>query len=344
LKQYIPENELQKINGILIIQYKPFGDILLNTGYLPALREKFPLAKIDYLIQKPYLALLEDNPFIDNLVVMEKCQGMADFFERLRIFKLIHQSHYDLVIDQLRGPGSAQITLFSGAKYRLGWKLKRYNWLYNYQRTRTNDQYYSRMKFKVLEPLGIREQEHSLYYHIQTESQDKIDKWLENNNIAQQGYIVFSPGSPVRAKKWYMAGFAALGDLIQKNSNIKIILLWGPGEKDDCLEIHAKMKTQGLVALPTSFNEAAALINRAKVYISQDGGMNHAAIAVKTPSIALFGTRSNPLKWQAWHKPEHPYLRNKECTDPDDRTLGITPEMVYHKLEELLKIIDGNSN
>jgi len=44
----IPEEELGKIRKILLIQYKPFGDVLLNTGYLPTLRKHFPNAQIDY--------------------------------------------------------------------------------------------------------------------------------------------------------------------------------------------------------------------------------------------------------------------------------------------------------
>jgi len=123
----ISENELKKISKILIIQYKPFGDILLNTGYFPFLREKFPNAKIDFLIQKPYLTLLEENPFIDNLIIMEKYQGLAYYYERNHIINVIRNLKYDVIIDQLRGSGSALITLFSGAKYRIGWHLKRWN-------------------------------------------------------------------------------------------------------------------------------------------------------------------------------------------------------------------------
>ena len=35
--QKLTETQLAEIKKILIIQQKPFGDILLNTGYLPKL-------------------------------------------------------------------------------------------------------------------------------------------------------------------------------------------------------------------------------------------------------------------------------------------------------------------
>jgi ADP-heptose:LPS heptosyltransferase len=343
MQKLIHVSELKQIKKILIIQYKPFGDILLNTGYLPFLRERFPHAQIDYLIQKPYLTLLEDNPYLDNLVIMQKKTGLAYYIERNRTILVVRKRRYDLIIDQLRGSGSALITLFSGAKYRLGWELKRWNWVYNYRRKRTNDRYYSLMKFHVLEPLGINETPHELYYKIKDASQAKIDYWLQSAGLHEKEFIVFSPGTPVLAKKWSLDSFADLADHIQQNHPFKVILLWGPGEEQDCQQIITKMHSQVILAPPTTFNEAAALLKRAKLYISQDGGINHVAIAVQTPSIAIFGPHSNPKKWQAWHKPIHPYLRNWDCTDSTDRTLGITPELVYTKFLELLVILDNKA-
>ena len=63
---------LSKISRILIIQYEPFGDVLLNTGYLPSLKEKFPDAKIDFLVKDRYKLILEDNPYINELVIISQ--------------------------------------------------------------------------------------------------------------------------------------------------------------------------------------------------------------------------------------------------------------------------------
>lgn len=339
MKNVIPEEELKYIKKILIVQYKPFGDILLNTGYLPFLRKKFPDTQIDFLIQQPYVTLLEDNPHLDNLVIMQKKKKCSYYVERIRIIKEVRKQKYDLIIDQLRSSGSAQIVLMSGAKYKIGWNLKRFNWVYNYRRNRTNDRYYSLMKFHLLEPLEIHEQDHNTYYKIKDKSQSKIDNWLKEINLDKMKFIVFSPGTPVIFKQWSLKYYAELADMIQQKTDLKVVLLWGPGEKVDCIEISKNMQTKPIYAIPTTFNEAAALLRRAKMYISQDGGINHVSVAVQTPSIALFGHHTNPKKWQAWHKPEYLYLKNYDHKDKNDRTLGITPEEVYSKFEELMEII-----
>ena len=184
----IPDHELKSIKKILIIQYKPFGDILLNTGYFEALRDKFPDAQIDFLIQKPFITLIEDNKFIDNMVIMQKKKKHLPYYlERIRITMEVRKRKYDVVIDQLRGTGSAQITLFSGAKYKIGWHLKRWNWVFNYTRKRTNDRYYSIMKFDLLEPLGIElDENHNTFYNIKEKSATKITNWLKEINLSDK--------------------------------------------------------------------------------------------------------------------------------------------------------------
>ena len=336
----IRASELKEIRKILIIQYKPFGDILLNTGYLPALRKKFPQAQIDYLIQKPYVTLLEDNPYLDNLLIMQKKKegSLAYFKERLRIIHLVRKTKYDLVIDQLRSTGSAQITLFSGAPYKLGWRLKRWNWVYNYPVNRDNLRYYSRLKFDVLQPLGIQEEAHNIYYKIKKESYAYIDHWLQAQNLRGEKLVVISPGTPVKRKQWSLEHYARVGDMILTQQGFKLIFLWGPGEEKDVVPIVARMKRKPLVAPPTTFNQAGALLKRAAIYIGNDGGINHLAVAMETPSITIFGPFTNPKKWTAWHKDIHLYLRDENFKDKNDPGFNISPEQVFQKFKDFFKL------
>lgn len=332
--------ELKGIRKILIIQYKPFGDILLNTGYMPTLRRKFPEAQIDYLIQRPYVTLLEDNPYLDNLILMEKIKKhtIRYYMERFRIMRIVREKKYDLVIDQLRGPGSAQITLYSGAKYKLGWQQKRWNWVYNYKVVRDNFRYYSRAKFDLLKPLGIEEEPHNTYYKIQDESIDYIEKWLKKMNLTKEKIVVFSPGTPVLRKQWSLDYYAKLGDMILNKTEFKLILLWGPGEKKDVEYVENKMESKAIISPPTTFNQAGALLKNADMFIGNDGGINHLAVAMETPSITIFGPTTNPKKWTAWHKDIHLYLRDWEFKNRNDNTFNISPEQVFYKFKKFFKL------
>ena len=349
----LSEQELKDIKKILIIQQKPFGDILLNTGYLTELRRHFPDAQIDYLIQKPYITILADNPHLDNLVIMDKTRSWKRFISYLKIIRIIRKTKYDLVIDQLRGTSSVRFVALSGARWRLGFKLKpkrrmgitfnRWNWLYNLSVPKGETRYYARMKFDALLPLGISEVEHNIFYHVKPESFDYIKNWLHNEGIINTKLMVFSPGTPVKRKQWDLDCYAQLADMIQNQLDSRVVLLWGPGEKEDTLYIQNKMKTVPVIAPSTTFNQAGALLNFSELLITNDGGINHLAVSQEVPSIAIFGRSSNPKKWCAWHKPIHVCLRASNYKDSHDNTFNITPEQVYKKVVELSKIIKNNA-
>jgi ADP-heptose:LPS heptosyltransferase len=101
------------------------------------------------------------------------------------------------------------------------------------------------------------------------------------------------------------------------------------------------MKTPVLISPPTTFNQAGALLNFAKVLICNDGGINHLAVSQGLPSISIFGPKSNPLKWCAWHKKEYVYMKDMAFKDPNDDRFNITPDQVFEKLLDLFDIL-GN--
>jgi len=327
--------DLNSIHKILIIQYEPFGDVLLNTGYFPFLREKFPRAKIDFLVCKPYCNVLQNNPYINELVIFEKKQGLKYLIERIKLFFRIHKKKYDLIIDQIRGTGSASMTLFSGAKYRIGNGRKRLSFIYNVKVNKITRRYSAGMKFDLLKPLGIEEKPYQLYYYIKPESEKYIESWLKKNELVGKRLICFSPGSPVLRKKWNLNNYAKLADLILEKTDRLIVLLWGPGEKEDIKIIKRMMQHKAIIALPTDFNQAAAMLKKSELLICNDGGINHLSVAVGTPSLAIFGS-TNPVKWGAENMSGHYYLHNPEVNSREDDTFGITPEMVFSKTLEII--------
>lgn len=329
--------DLSKINKILIIQYQPFGDVFLNTGWLPSLRKKFPKAQIDFLVREPYHNVLLNNPYLDNLVTFQNGKGYQYLIKRLQLIKKIRLSKYDLIIDQLRNTGSAQITFLSRAKYRLGLDHQRWGFVYNIKAKRKKIRYYSAMKFDVLEPLGIKEVEHSLFLNIENESNIYIENWLKLSNLKQKRMVCFSPGSPVKPKQWASQSFAQLADKIIEDLGINVVLLWGPKEKKVVDEVQALMKTNAIVAPATTFNQAAALLKKCSLLICNDGGINHLSVATKTPTIAIFG-KHKPRRWSpAGYFKTHHHFYNPNINYRKDKTFGISVNDVFGKVKDILK-------
>lgn len=326
---------LKNINKILILQYKPFGDVLLNTAYLPFLKDKFPDSKIDYLIRSPYDIVLEGNPNINKLIVFKNLKGISYLLQRIRIIGTIRKEKYDLVIDQLKGSGSAGITLFSNARYRLGYSGHKWGFVYNIKALKGPLRYFAAMKFDLLKPIGITEESYKTFFYIKNESTEYINRWAVENNLENSRIICVAPGSPVNNKKWSYKYFAKLCDMLLDNTKYKIVMMGTPYERNDINKIIDNMNNKPLISPETTFNQAAALLKKSELLICNDGGLNHLSIAVDTASLAIFGN-TNPKKWSGHELGNHFFLKNYDFQYGKDNTFGIVPGEVYDKALEIL--------
>lgn len=105
---------------ILVIQQKMIGDVLTSSILFEALRKKFPDAELHYLIQPHTSAVVENNPFIDRLVLFDP-ENDNNFLKLLKFSGGIKKENYDVVIDVYSKINSAIITAFSGALKKIGY-------------------------------------------------------------------------------------------------------------------------------------------------------------------------------------------------------------------------------
>ena len=56
---------------VLIIQQKMIGDVLISTILCENIKKKHPNCTIDFIANQNTLAVLENNPFIDNIIIFE---------------------------------------------------------------------------------------------------------------------------------------------------------------------------------------------------------------------------------------------------------------------------------
>ena len=112
-QQRIDPSDIKKI---LIVRLRRIGDIIMTTPSVSALRKGFPDAFISYIVEEPYRELVEGNPDLDKIIVLEKNQSKRDLFNLIR---QIRKEKYDVVLDFHGGPRASMITLFSNSKLKI---------------------------------------------------------------------------------------------------------------------------------------------------------------------------------------------------------------------------------
>jgi ADP-heptose:LPS heptosyltransferase len=106
------------LQKFLIIQTAFIGDVVLATGIIEKLRAHFPGAEIDFLLRKGNEALLQNHPYLHEVLVWDKKNGKIKDLGRL--LKIIRNNKYDKVINVQRFASTGILTAFSKAREKIG--------------------------------------------------------------------------------------------------------------------------------------------------------------------------------------------------------------------------------
>ena len=105
---------MKTLRSVLVIQTAFLGDVILATPVISELNRLFPEVKIDILVKKGNESLLANNPFIREVLVLDKSKSKIS--EIYRLIKLFKKRRYDLTLNLHRFGSSGLIAGFSGAK------------------------------------------------------------------------------------------------------------------------------------------------------------------------------------------------------------------------------------
>ena len=311
--------DFEQINRILVIKLQLLGDVLLTTPLYSVIKQQFPQIKIDVLIYKETTVVLDDNPAINNLHLIDrnwKKQGIfAQIRHETRLFTQLKNDPYDLIInltDRWRG-GALSYLLKPKYSVSLAYSHRRgklwqtiFTHIYS---TPQHNRHIVETHLDAVRRLGLNLQsaDKKLTLQVSDVSKLKIQHLLINHQQEHQKIIVIHPTSRWMFKAWNPSAFAAVIDLLSQ-AKFKVILISG-SQADEIAYVKniAETSTQKdaiNLAGQLSINECAGLIKQASCFIGLDSVAVHIAAAVNTPCVAIFGpTReSSWYPWMVEHK------------------------------------------
>jgi ADP-heptose:LPS heptosyltransferase len=277
----------RKIRRILVSRLRFMGDVLLTLPAVRALKAAFPDARIDYLTQRPYNALIENHPDIGDVLVLDS----KDFPSQLRLLSRFLAGRYDIAVDLFGNPRSALWTGLSGARVRLGGDFRGRRIFYTH-RIRNDGKPKTAVEFHLsyLRPLGIHPEITEPRVFLKPEELTRAREWLNANGASDaKPLIALHAGATWPAKRWFPEGFAGLADRLETEMGATIVFTEGPGEAplvDQILE-NRKMPSLRPGVLPLRM--LAAMLAECDAFVSNDCGPMHLAPAVGTKTIGIFG-------------------------------------------------------
>lgn len=306
---------------ILVIKLRHIGDVLLSTPVFKALKENFSQSYISALVNKGTEAVLENNPFIDEIITFDrdikKKPIISRFTEEIKFLRKIHKKNFDTTIDLTGGDRAAIISFFSGAKVRVGIKSKGFigkTLFYTHLFDVDGSRHVVLQNLEIIERMGLKINNPEIVLNVTDEEKKWAEKLVSNSNFHRK--VIVHPTSRWLFKCWrdeYMAEIIKW--FISKGYKV---ILTSSSEEKEIKKIHSILSyiDPSLNYTPSflSVEESPPLINLAgkltlrqlvavcsvcDFYFGIDTAPMHIAAALGKPVIALFGP-SGAFHWGPW--------------------------------------------
>jgi lipopolysaccharide heptosyltransferase II len=99
-----------------------------------------------------------------------------------------------------------------------------------------------------------------------------------------------NPGMDLPEKRWPPERYAALADRLVREAGVTVALIGGPLDRPVCDAMRAAMEAPCIdLTGDTSFAERGAFLQRCALFVGNDSGPMHLAVAVGCPVVAVFG-------------------------------------------------------
>ncbi|MFA7676616.1 MAG: glycosyltransferase [Candidatus Omnitrophota bacterium] len=267
---------------ILVIKISSLGDLILSFPSLKALRQTYPSAKITLLTLKKYHSLMEECPYVDEVITL--ADNYKAFKEIRTLTRQLRRKSFDYILDLQNNRASHLISFLSFPLCSFGYSLR---WGFLLSRhlefIRGLDPLSSQEK--ILELLGARIDEKKLIF------------WPVKENISfdmPSGDLIgiaVSASTGWGSKNWPLENIIKLGETIQRQMpSFKIVLL-GEGSSRGLSESIESRLGHSVVNLcgKTTLRELASILDKLKVFITPDTATLHLACAKGVKTLALFG-------------------------------------------------------
>ena len=327
---------------ILAVKLSSFGDVVHVTPCLRALRQAFPDADIRLVVERRWAGAVRALPYVDGLVEASSRTRVTPSY-LLEAWRALAATpgRVDLAIDFQGTRRSAAWVYASGARVQAGrgWPRPLWHAALRPDLSRHAVEVCADVCRSVAAPVD------DLAPELRTAPADeeRVARFLDGEGIPRAGFVLLNPFSRWDSKGLDVATAAQLAVATASVAGERVVLTGGPDDAVRAAEVVRRagacaVSVAGRLALP----EALCLFRRARLMISCDSGPMHAAAALGTPVVALFGPthpeRTGP--WGAEHvvvQAERPPVHHAYRRDPGRRFMGaLTIDAMVAAVEGML--------
>jgi heptosyltransferase-1 len=282
------------------------GDVIHTLPAAAALREAFPEAKIDWLIEDRWVELLyapgtprrgprsKQRPLVDGIHSVKLSQWrkslmtLATAQQIATVWNDVRDVQYDIAVDLQGAIRSAVLARLSGASEVFGATEPRESpaSLWYTRKIITHGTHVIEQNISLAE--GIAQREHEMppaQLPNDPAADADVTKMFTRQNI--HDFAIINPGAGWGAKRWPAERYGQVAKALAEHG-VRSIVNFGPGEESLAENVQTTSEGTAL-AWRCSLSQLIALTRRARIFIGGDTGPLHLAAALHVPVVAIFG-------------------------------------------------------
>jgi len=276
---------------ICVIKPSALGDVVQALPVLPALRRRFPRARISWVISRSLAPLLEGHPDLDEVIAFERRGSLGDW---RKLMTRLRRSRFDLVFD-LQGLLRSGLMLWSTkASLRVGLESAREGsmWACHMLIPGTELSVPAHLRCRrVVDALGLANFSTDLRLVVPRSERE----WAARQLAPLEGSpLAIHPGASWKTKRWLPERFAAVACKALRRYGLSPVVLGGPDEYGLAAQFvqtlrqlapHARIVN---LAGQTNLKQLAAVLEQCRMLLTNDSGPMQLAAGLGTPVVGIF--------------------------------------------------------
>lgn len=269
------------------------GDQLLFFPTLESIKQKFPSASIDVMVEPRSKSAYRVCPYVNEVIPFDfkDRNGLADY---LNLLGIIRDREYEVAITLGRRFSVGFLLWLNGIPTRIGYELPT-SWCLSNPIPCKQNQYAGNMYHDLVQGLGITTPCPPMKIAVPKSDITWAEEEQNRLDIKNSGYVLIHGGSSKLAlkkginklyplEKWQ----AIIRDIQTKQPTLPIVLVEGP-EDTEWVKNLQENSSSLKVTSPPDIGKLAGMIAGANLMLCTDSAPMHLSIAVGTYTIALFG-------------------------------------------------------
>jgi heptosyltransferase III len=283
---------------ILALQFKYYGDAVLMTPALRALRRNYPQATLHLLVPEEIAPLFQHLAWLDRVWPMPRRRGSASPGATWPLVRALRRERFDRSVDFASNDRGAILSFLIGAKRRLGWA--------------ENGGFFGRQFFyhdRVVPEKSLSHESRRLAQLLsgwQIPPPDSFEPEIRSDPalaeaaqkvLPEDGAVICHVASSQQKKEWPLAQWTEFHRLATA-AGYQLVFTTARGEREAAQMSEFKKLVPQAKVLPviSELPLFLAVLNRASLFISGDTGPLHFAAGLGVPTISLFGP-SATARW-----------------------------------------------